>query len=231
MADKVIILKNTDKGLVVDTIYNSTDTLWLSVKGETVISLPDKPIEVSLPNKSKAESFGIYVGLIGGVIAASVALITLWKLVKKDKKREAEIASLTTIAEQLTNMQKESEKRYKNTKKPLIDIEINHLKNNSVTIKFTNSNIHSTIIGFEIPNKPLLGFFSMTKTTINQTGNSQFFSVFLSYRDIAPDFFTLPIEYITEEGYKFFQEVSFQLEKSQYLQIPSVIINSEDKKE
>ena len=52
------------------------------------------------------------------VIGIPLTFITLYKLVKKDKERQAEIQNLTVIANQLTSMQIESEKRYKSSKKP-----------------------------------------------------------------------------------------------------------------
>lgn len=44
------------------------------------------------------------------VIGIPLTFITLYKLVKKDKERQAEIQNLTVIANQLTSMQIESEK-------------------------------------------------------------------------------------------------------------------------
>ncbi len=164
---------------------------------------------------------------IAALIAVPGVIISFWILVKRDKKRESEIASLSTIAQQLTNMQNESEKRYQNTKKPLIEIKIIHPKTKRVTIDFINSNEKATLLNFNIDNIPD-GFSSFSTTTINQSGKNQTFTASFVYKNSPPDFFIIPVEYITEEGYKFFQEISFQLENSEYLQIPSAIINKHD---
>lgn len=57
-------------------------------------------------------------------IGIPLTVFTLYKLVMKDKQRASEIQSLSTIASKLTDMQVESEKRYKISKKPNIDIQI-----------------------------------------------------------------------------------------------------------
>jgi len=59
-------------------------------------------------------------------IGMFVALWTLIKLVSRDKDRESEIRSLSTIAEQLYDLQKLNDRRYMQTKTPRLEMEIKH---------------------------------------------------------------------------------------------------------
>lgn len=227
MADKILVLKNTKQGLVVDTVYNSNDTLLLKINNETTITLPDKPIEVKVPDKGGAEVFGLYAGIIGGIIAAIVALITLWKLVKKDKERASEINSLSTIAAQLTHMQEEAEKRHKSSKKPHITIKIStNIENKKVSLDFLNSNTNTTITSYKLHSD--FSEFNALTSVINDSEGKQSFWISLSYKNEPFDFAILKIDYLTEEGFEFIQDLVVMFQNGKYGLQPSAIIDKQN---
>jgi len=161
---------------------------------------------------------------IASIIAIPGAITAFIILFKKDKARESEISSLSTIAGQLTQMQQESEKRYKASKKPIIDISISHLQNEKkIRIDFTNTN-HNTTLKSYSQNTHLDGFTMMT-TTINQQNTNQSFSIGISYKTEPPEYLVLHMDYATEEGYAFIQDLIIWFENGQYNFSPSIIID------
>jgi len=167
---------------------------------------------------------------VSAIIGIPLVLFTLYKLVKKDKERESEINSLSTIADKLTGMQVETERRYKATKKPQIGIELQTAQvGNRIQIHFTNSNINSSITEYKIKN-PGINFLNInhTKSTINDSGGEQLFTVTLNGKDKQIENLFLQIDYTTEEGYTFIQDIIIWRENGKYKLSPGVIINKEN---
>ncbi|MCL2596408.1 MAG: hypothetical protein FWD66_01850 [Paludibacter sp.] len=167
---------------------------------------------------------------IGAVIAIPLTLITVYKLVKRDKERESEIKSLSTIANQLTAMQIESEKRYKSSKKPFINITLEYNPSKKyVRLDFTNTNPNSTITDLKISNdRSDFKDFSAVKTTINTIDKTQHFWIGLSYEDNPFEFAPLHLSYRTEEGYLFIQDILIWLEGGRFILSPSAIIDEQN---
>ncbi len=162
------------------------------------------------------------------LIAVPLTLVTLYQLVKKDKKRESEIKSLSTIANQLTGMQVENEKRFKSSKKPLIEFHLTSKpdKRNKLQIKFTNKNTNCTIAEFKL-NNDLNDFkeFTATFSTINTQAGIQSFFIYLSSKSDQIDNALLKIEYTTEEGYEFVQDLEIIFDNNNYNFLPGAIID------
>jgi hypothetical protein len=161
---------------------------------------------------------------IAAMIAIPGAIAAFIILFKRDKARESEIISLSTIAGQLTQMQLESEKRYKASKKPIIGISITHLPNEKkIRIDFVNTN-HSTTLKSYSQNTHLEDFTILT-TTINQQNTTQSFWLGISYKTVPPEYVVLHMDYKTEEGYTFIQDLIIWFENGQYVFSPSAIID------
>jgi len=164
---------------------------------------------------------------LAALIAVPLTLFTLYKLVIKDKKRESEIESLSTIANQLTGMQIENERRFKSSKKPQIEFHISSdLKTNKIKIKFTNKNLNSSITEFKLTNDPIdFTEFTATSSTINTQGGVQTFFVYLLGKSERIESALLKLEYVTEEGYFFVQDLEIIFDSNNYNFSPSGIID------
>ncbi|KAF0200855.1 MAG: hypothetical protein FD170_3136 [Bacteroidetes bacterium] len=161
---------------------------------------------------------------IAAMIAIPGAIAAFVVLFKRDRAREAEVSSLSTIAGQLTQMQLESEKRHKASKKPIIGIAITHLQNEKkIRIDFTNTNHTTTLKSFS--QNTHLEDFTILATTINQQNTTQSFWLGISYKNEPPEYVVLHMDYETEEGYTFIQDLMVWFENGQYVFSPSAIID------
>lgn len=179
---------------------------------------------------SEAPKWTDIVSAISAAVGVPLVLFTLYKLMKKDKERESEITSLSTIATQLTAMQAETEKRYKATKKPHITIQLDKAQQgNRIKLDFTNTNSNVTIKSFQITNdKSDLVSKNVTSTSINDVGGQQKFSIILNGKNEPIIWMILHLDYTTEENYVFIQDVTVWLDSGKYLLSPSVIIDKEN---
>ena len=161
------------------------------------------------------------------LIAVPLTLVTLYKLVKKDKERQNEIESLSTIANQLTAMQIETEKRYKSSKKPHIGIKLDsNFESKRVKIDFTNSNSNTSITKFRLTNdKSDFTEFTATLSSITSNNGIQNFWIVLSGKSKLFEYTILHLDYSTEEGYEFIQDIIIWLDDNNYIYSPSAIID------
>lgn len=179
---------------------------------------------------SEAPKWTGIVSAISSAIGVPLVLFTLYKLMRKDKERESEINSLATIATQLTAMQAETEKRYKASKKPHIAIQLEKAQQgNRIKLDFINTNSNATIKGFQLTNdkSDFVGKNAIT-TTINDIGGQQTFSIILNGKEEPIEWLILRLDYTTDEGYVFIQDVTVWFERGQYVFSPSVIIDKEN---
>jgi membrane-associated protease RseP (regulator of RpoE activity) len=158
---------------------------------------------------------------IPGAIAAFIILFI------RDKSRESEIKSLSTIAAQLTEMQIETEKRYKSSKKPLIMTKLtSDLKDGKITLEFLNSNSNTSITTLKVTGDVEL--YNIISFGINDLNGKQSSSVILAYKDKPFEFSVLHVDYTTEEGYTFIQDILIWFENGIYKYSPSVIIDQKN---
>ncbi|MCP4553409.1 MAG: hypothetical protein GY834_15515 [Bacteroidetes bacterium] len=167
-----------------------------------------------------------YLQTFSTVVAIILAFFTLLKLLKKDRKREAEIANLSVIADKLSGMQIAEERRYRNSKKPKISIRLEVLEGRMLQIKFFNTNMNSTLLDFEIKNDEEINErISINPSAINEEGGEQSFLIILESKEGPVNDTKLVLLYTTEEGYSFVQEVDIILKNGNYDYIPSAIID------
>jgi hypothetical protein len=179
---------------------------------------------------SEAPKWTDTVSAISAAIGVPLVLFTLYKLMTNDKERQSEIRSLSTIATQLTAMQSETEKRYKASKKPHITIQLEKAhQGNRIKLDFTNSNSNVTIKDFQLTNEKS-DFVGMnaTLTSINDIGGQQKFSIIFNGKEKAIEWIILRLDYTTEEGYVFIQDVTVWYDNGKYIFAPSVIIDKEN---
>jgi len=167
---------------------------------------------------------------LGAITAALFTLFTLYKLVKKDKNRESEINSLSTIANKLTDMQIESEKRHRASKKPMIEMKFNSdYHNKTINLNFKNTNKNTTIVSCQLTNDySELKDIIYQQSNIIDTNGQQNFCIILESRKLQFDDILLHIDYTTEEGYVFVQDILIWLKDKQYQHSPSAIIDKEN---
>lgn len=119
--DKVIIIKETPKGFVSDTVYSVEDTIALKLNQETTISIPDKEFTVhTIPEKDNLETIGLWVAIIAGIITLIYTLVSIRKLFSKNEDAEKQIAELIKQTAELVNHNKLYEKRIRMLVKPRI---------------------------------------------------------------------------------------------------------------
>lgn len=161
---------------------------------------------------------------IAALIAIPGAIAGFWVLFRRDRERELEIRSLSTIADNLVKMQEENEKRYRASRKPFISITIEHLQENKkIRLDFRNNNPNCTITKYKA--KVHLDDFNLVTMTINQNGSEQLFSVGISYKVKPPDATVLQMDYETEEGYEFIQDITVWWDRDHYVYSPGPLID------
>jgi len=163
-------------------------------------------------------------------IGIPLTIFTLLKLVIKDKQRDSEIKSLSTVADQLTNMQIENEKRYKSSKKPHLGIKlVANLDSKNVKLDFTNSNSNTSITAYKVnDDSPGSGEYNITRSGISSDKGFQFFWIVLSSQQELFEYAVLHMDYSTEEGYVFIQDIIIWLEGETYVLSPSAIIDQQN---
>ncbi|CAI2768614.1 hypothetical protein [Flavobacterium collinsii] len=160
------------------------------------------------------------------VIGVPLTIYTLYKLVAKDKERQAEIQNLTVIANQLTNMQIESEKRYKSSKKPNILIFIENIpERKSLKFIFKNTNLNSSLTGYNLANSAKIKNLDIARSGILNNEGSQTFYIDFNYNLQPIKNLKLDIDYSTEEGYIFIQDIIVWEQNGVYKMVPGPIID------
>jgi len=167
------------------------------------------------------------VQAIAACIAVPGALAAFYVLIKKDKARESEIKSLSEIANQLTQMMEASENRYKSSKKPHLEIEVSHeLDSIHFRLEFKNTNRQSTIKNY---NCTVLEDIEVMKLGISEKAGLQSFTIHLQFNHSfnmsdLPAFFSLNMEYITDDNYVFLQDVYIVNKARKFDIVPFTII-------
>lgn len=138
---KVIILKPLKNGAFrLDTIYQDEGNISIDVRPEFQITADTIPVklaeslEVNVMDKPKDlfKQTSEWVGLIGGALAGLLAIISILKLIRKDKERSKEITELGSIAfslkSELENSQSKIDQLTEQTKALAKANEIQELK-------------------------------------------------------------------------------------------------------
>ncbi len=196
----------------------------MTILSKILLHLLSIDILINIPKWTEVlQAFAAAIGI-------PLTIFTLYKLVMKDKQRESEIQSLSTIASQLTDMQLESEKRYKMSRKPIINIEINtDLNKQIVKLDFCNTNINSSLINKSLTyNNPDFDDFSASTSTINTKNGNQYFWIALSYKKPLLNQVELHLDYTTEEGYVFIQNVLIWFDNEKCIFSPSPIVDQKN---
>jgi len=137
---------------------------------------------------------------IPGAIAAFILLFI------RDRKRESEIQSLSDISNQLTQMLEASETRYRNMKKPRISVGYTFAPfNNGIILQFKNSNSQTTVTYYEVECD--IDYLNIVPVGIREEDGNQEFSIIITQDPFNVEHIELELEYQTEEGYLFSQDV------------------------
>lgn len=179
-------------------------------------------LDDSLPNWAEV------LQAASAVIGIPLTIYTLYKLVKRDKDREAEIANLASIANQLSSMMNGNHNRYKASKRPYITINPNSLGYpNKLILDFINSNQNSSLINV-LTNDNELPDVEIMKNVINSNGPTQLFRVEIHFKSTFNNFLGLELNYKTEEGFIFIQDVTIIKQQTYFEVVPSPIVAIEN---
>ena len=137
------------------------------------------------------------------ILGTAFAIITVWKLVARDKKRESEIESLSVIASELKNMMVHNQKIFTDSKKPQIEASI-HGDGFSYDrfLKLKNVNHQSRLTNFKIIETESWG-----KSTfpISVNGTTQEFSLSLKFKNGHA---YVKVEYEMDAAYRYSQNIN-----------------------
>ncbi|MGV3611808.1 MAG: hypothetical protein ACO1N0_12710 [Fluviicola sp.] len=144
---------------------------------------------------------------IGALISIPAAIVGFIFFFRKDKEKAEQISKLSAIAANLNQMTSDSEKRYIQTRKPIIEILIkNQYSAEQLMILFENRNTTSAVINFNLVN---VNDAQIIKHPITDDKGIQKFAMTVKYFQHYSDLPHLKIEYTTSEGYIF--ESTFQM--------------------
>ncbi|SHO59930.1 hypothetical protein [Algoriphagus zhangzhouensis] len=120
--NQIVVLQNTKEGLVIDTVYNQNDTLYIDFFNKTTIEIPSKRLEVNtyLPEKGGLEIFSLWAIIIGGIAGLIGAFVAFYQLFKKDTEKQIQLNELKNQTEQLIKQNHLFEKRIRMSVRPLI---------------------------------------------------------------------------------------------------------------
>ena len=162
---------------------------------------------------------------IASLIAVPGAIAAFIILFKRDKGRESEIESLSTIASRLSKMQEENDRRYRASKKPHISIGFKYEYGNSqIRLDFANINSNTTISSYEI--KSNNDNLEIIRYSINESQGKQTFLIVLNLKSNTVDSAVLNLNYITGEGYTFYQDIILWRDNFNFLHSQSAIVDS-----
>lgn len=167
-------------------------------------------MNIEIIDNKELPNYADFLQLIIGSLGIIATVITLYKLMKKDKERLAEIASLSTIAEQLKDMMQLNEATYRETKYPHLIIECKINRNyNRYFLHFKNTNPTSRITKYIKEGNDILGIASQ----IEVNGNAQIFSFSIP---VNREPYSLKMNYIVENKFKFEQSLFIYKEDKTY---------------
>lgn len=117
--DQIVVLKNSKKGIVVDTLYNQNDTLFIDFSNKTNIEIPSERLDVN--TFSEKDAWDI-IGIIAAIVAAFTAIIgsyiAIRQLIRKDQEKQNQLDELRSQTNQLIKQNELHEKRIRLTVQP-----------------------------------------------------------------------------------------------------------------
>lgn len=118
----IVVLRDTPKGVVIDTVYSQQDTLFVDFKTTTSVELPDEPFVVRNipPGKDNLDLFSAYAIIIGGLAGLFGAIAAFWQLFKKDKDKQNQLDELKSQTDELIKQNGLFERRIRMSVKPQI---------------------------------------------------------------------------------------------------------------
>ncbi|MCR5863108.1 hypothetical protein LRS05_13675 [Flavobacterium sp. J372] len=158
-----------------------------------------------LIDNSQLPNWADFLQVIIAAIGMIAAIIGAYKLIARDRQREAEIKSLSNIAKQLGDLQVLNEKRYVDSKIPHLQIQCRiHEDFGSYFLFFKNINPNAQITQYS--KEDSRGYkFSLVKRGITDVGNSQEFSFGITA--IKKEDFYVTMKYIVDGKYQYSQEL------------------------
>jgi hypothetical protein len=151
---------------------------------------------------------------IASLISIPAAIVSFIILFIKDNNKENQIKKLSEIAENLKEMVADSEKRYIQTRKPIITIAFLHLEAiKAIKVTLINTNQQSQIQFYE-PIDLVRSKYDISAN--NNTGEKQELNLLFYYDNLLEfDRTVIQMKYTTTEGYEFKQLLNFDVNNSE----------------
>jgi len=159
------------------------------------------------------------------MIGAALVFVTLWKLVARDLERENEVKSLMGVAQSLAAMVSANEERERVNKIPHILITHSTTADGLLKITVENSNAQCQLNRVDLMNDEAQQWeYHMMKSIINQSAgkHSCEIQVKLNVFD-RNSTFILDLDYITEDGLRYMQSLTFWMESGVIKLAPGTI--------
>lgn len=86
-------------------------------------------------------------------VSVPAAIVGFIYFFRKDKDKEKQIQKLSEVVNHLSKMVDQSEKRYVETRKPILKITATRTEEQKIHLQFENWNLHSLIQSYSIVNK------------------------------------------------------------------------------
>ena len=144
---------------------------------------------------------------IAAVIGIPATIVGFIILFIKDRNKENQIQKLSDIASHLSKMVDDSENRYVQTRRPILDIEAERIDNKQIRLLFKNWNLNSIVQKYSITNLEPNSYMTWVS---NENSQFQEFSIEADFH-IEPSFDGAQfysLRYETIEGYVFVQDLA-----------------------
>jgi len=166
-----------------------------------------------------------YVQAIAAFVAVVGTIASLYTLAARDKEREAQIASLASVASSLDKIQMDHENRLKMMKKPILTARSDfHNEKDSLHINFINHNVNCGIVDFEYKFH-LYNEVQILNSDIHEDGGKQNFRIAIGDVRKLSERFTIRMLYRTEDDETYMQDILVVREKSGEYAISSGPVN------
>ncbi|MFC6095789.1 hypothetical protein ACFPVY_03950 [Flavobacterium qiangtangense] len=154
-----------------------------------------------------------------GTLGIAATVITLWKLMKKDKERESEIANLTLIAQKFAELTELNNTRYKEGKMPIMQIITSTDTDGYYLIEIKNLNKNGKVTNYSKMDSR--GLKNTLETGLIENEGEQEFAFYIDTSDDEP--FILIMSYTVEHRLLYSQNLEVYKSNGKWIASPGII--------
>ncbi len=160
------------------------------------------------------------------IFGLMATIIGIYVLLRRDKDKEEQIKKLGNIAEQLNLMLEDSERRYRISKKPHIQILSEYLDEGCIGLIFVNSNTNTSIAYYDALDSETnegVGFTHQSK----DSNGKQKLPLNIPIEN-APFAVKITMKYYTTEGFIYLQYMTVMLTEEYHVIVHPSPVSHED---